>query len=195
MDLTSRFAREQDCQTKLGSWDIPDEWWSRKAEYPWAAQFVKPEDTVVDAACGIPHFFKCWLAEHVTHVIGTDNDSGILSVKHMYRNLELQCGDISHINVPSHSADVICCISVFEHVSPERRSVILDEFARIVKPDTGLVVLTLDVPTIVVNDYVMLVQNSKLKFAGNVDRMVPQDILISKYFGGLRVFMSVLKLK
>ena len=59
----TRFIRQSDPQTSKLIFKLPSTWWSRPYEYAWADKFVEPGDTVLDAACGIAHPFKFYLAD------------------------------------------------------------------------------------------------------------------------------------
>ena len=193
MDLTSKFATITGCQDMLDMYKIPNEWWSRKYEYPWASQFVAGcISKVVDAGCGVTHCFKDWLANTARQVTWVDQDANLLKMP-TTPNVHVIIGDIAKMpTIPDASIDVIFCISVLEHVTPiKHRAVILDEFARIIKPD-GLVIITVDVPTIPIDQYTLLIECSKLDFAGEVILKEPDNILIQPA-GKLRVFCSVLR--
>lgn len=197
MDLTSRFATNEGCKDELDNYIIPKEWWSRRFEYPWASQFVKDTDTVVDAACGIPHFFKYWLADKCKHVWALDSDLSLRTVP-TRDNMTVDVTDIAHTPVSDGQADVVFCISVLEHVPVANRLAILDEFHRILKPN-GLAIITVDIPSITVADYLKLIADSKFEFAGDVISDMPADVLVglmpAMYKHPLHVFCSVLRKK
>ena len=198
MDLTSRYATIDGCHDKLGNYDIPQEWWSRKFEYPWASQFVIPTDVVVDAACGVTHFFKYWLADNCAQVTGIDMDPHLLEMR-THERLKLVVGDIAHMDIADASVDKLFCISVFEHITDaNKRQDILVEFARVLRPD-GLVLLTMDIPTISIERFLLDIAASKaLKHAGEVQLERPNNILTggvpsSPLTRQLNVFCSVLR--
>lgn len=58
------FFTTGDCHTKKFVFDLPEAWWSRHYEYEWAKQFCAGEDIALDAACGICHPFKFYLADN-----------------------------------------------------------------------------------------------------------------------------------
>ena len=192
MDFKSRYAVKSDCQDKLGVYDIPDEWWSRKAEYPWAAQYAQPNDTVADMACGVPHFFKNQLAYNCDKVYAVDNDLALLDLKDIPDNMELVCSDLWHVpELLNDSIDVVFCISVLEHLTPTGRAMALTEMRRTLKVG-GLLVVTFDVPVVTPEAYGQLATEAGLVWAGPVDMSRPVDVLHSDKWQ-LDVFMSVLR--
>ena len=68
--------------------DLPSNWWSRKYEYPWAANFAGSEDTVLDAASGICHPFKFVLADKFRSVYASDIDPRILAPDSIVKDIE-----------------------------------------------------------------------------------------------------------
>ena len=193
MNLNSYFADIFNCKSTLGIYNIPWEWWSRRFEYPWASQFVRHADKVIDAACGVPHFFKYWLADNCDSVLAVDADPELANIK-APNNMEVHVGDIANMPAGDMSTDVVFCISVLEHVPPAQRLPILAEFARVLKPQ-GLAIISVDVPSIGVNDYIDLIKSSPLQFAGGVITAEPPHVLKHRMHRGgdeLRVFCSVL---
>lgn len=192
MNLTSRYAVKSDCKKSLASWQIPDEWWSRQAEYPWCAQFVKPDNMVADLACGVPHFFKYFLAKHAKMVYAIDIDPAITQVANPYTNLELISSDVCSIpQIKDESMDIAYCISVLEHMEPDARRLALKEMRRITKPG-GLIVVTFDVPKVTPDEYGQLATELNLQWAGLVNMTRPTDALHSDLFN-VDVFMSVVR--
>jgi len=169
------FATKSGCQKSLGGYNIPDEWWSRRYEYPWAAKFIRMNDVVVDAGCGITHFFKYWLAEHARRVYAVDTDMRLLSLKHKHPNLELVQASLTDMPIETESVDKIVCISVLEHMKDLQGA--LAEFDRVLKR-TGWVIVTLDVPTIRLPAWRNAVAHSIFSFAGRVRWSRPADILV-----------------
>ena len=190
------FATTDIRKDKLSTFRIPDKWWSRKFEYPWAAQFVDKNDVVLDAGCGIkfdgkPHFFKFYLAENSKKVIGVDLDPNVTKVQHNYDNLELKQGSLDNLEFEDNTFDKIFCISVIEHFKEVDILKVLNEFARVLKPN-GKVIVTLDTPKINVKRWVNLVNESDLEFLGDVDIEEPENILTKIKGGTLKIFHSVL---
>lgn len=77
--MESRYIRQSDPKTDTLVFPLHPAWWSRPYEYEWARRFARPDDVVLDAACGISHPFKFWLAEHCREVHACDWDERILS--------------------------------------------------------------------------------------------------------------------
>lgn len=192
MNLTSRYATVDDCNNMLGHWRIPDDWWSRKAEYPWAAQFVTQGNRVADMACGIPHFFKNYLAANAEQVIAVDQDAELKNLTCVPDNLKLMVSSICSVpEIADDWADVSYCISVLEHMPISARAAALNELKRVTKPG-GLVVTTFDVPYVTPEEYGRMATVCGLRWAGNVDMTMPANALYSDKFN-LHVFMTVLR--
>ena len=66
--LTTRFFNTNDKRMDTVVFPLPSHWWSRFYEYAWAAEFCSENDVVLDAACGIPHPFKFYLAGKCKHM-------------------------------------------------------------------------------------------------------------------------------
>ena len=165
------YATVNGCKDKLGPFNIPEEWWSRKFEYPWAAQYVSSGDTVIDAGCGIPHFFKYYLAQKCTNgkVYGVDKDTRLRRAKHEYPNLELLVADLAAMPLPDKCADKITCISVIEHMPPATRQSMLKEFARLLNDDdSSRLIITIDIPTVSPQGWMKTVKDSTFEFDGAV---------------------------
>ena len=191
MDLTSRYAVKSDCRDKLEEYYIPDEWWSRKAEYPWAAQFVKPRDWVADMACGVHHFFKHYLAQHSECVYAVDNDPELNKLPTTMKLMPI-VSDLWHVPaIADSSLDIVYCISVLEHLIPDGRLMSLKEMHRVLKPN-GLVVCTFDVPIVTPEEFGATATKSGLIWAGPLDMTCPADALYSGAYK-LNVFMAVLR--
>ena len=200
MDFTSRYARQSDRVEEVDGWPMSQEEWSRKAEYPWAAQFARPNTIVIDAACGFGHKFKYHLAKHGRICYAIDCDKRILTEK-LPAPSRLVVSNINNTPALTASIDTLFCISVLEHVHPkEEHRKVLKEFARVLKPG-GLAVLTVDVDTEVFTDSVSLEQYleaiklSDFEFAGSVDTVKPADLLIEPNHIKRCVFLSVLRRK
>lgn len=168
--LVSRFIRKSDL--KLASvWDIPlrASWWSRPHEYAWAMQFVGPDLVVLDAACGISHPFKWYLAENCKEtwacdtdprltskadiMLETYNDLGkeayvaLTSKEYIFDKITLVKESIYSLPQSMPLFDRIFCISTLEHLKPEERIRTLKSFAKVLSPE-GLIVLTVDYPEV-----------------------------------------------
>ncbi len=74
---TSRFIVRDDPRADRFVFDIPEAWWSRTYEYEWASRFARPDDIALDAASGICHPLKFYLADHCREVHACDLDPRI----------------------------------------------------------------------------------------------------------------------
>lgn len=188
----SGFATKDGCEDHIGSYSIPAEWWSRVYEYPWAARQAEADDIVVDAGCGITHPFKNWLADNCKHVYAVDLSPDILKIAKP-DNMTALCESITKLSIPSGTVDKVFCISTLEHMA-ERKAALV-ELARILKPD-GKLIVTIDVPTISVDDWLIAVRDAGLSFADIASTRRPSNILeetTGRYGAVLSIFCSVLQ--
>lgn len=168
--LISRFIRKNDLKVNE-VWGIPlrNTWWSRPHEYAWAMQFAGPDFVVLDAACGISHPFKWYLADHCKKTWACDIDPRLTSkaavIKETYDDLGEEAFNVlvdkdyifkkitlvnqSIFDLPESmpSFDRIFCISTLEHLKPEERVRVFENFARVLSPQ-GWIVLTVDYPVV-----------------------------------------------
>ncbi len=129
--------------------------WSRCWEYPYAVTNpgLQP-GTMLDAGSGLC-FFPFWWATHGWTVHAVDYDPRYAphfdTVRRLWaksrpdagdHSVQFSSQDIHRLNFPDATFDLICCISVLEHL--DRTEEVLREFARVLKP-TGRVVITCDV--------------------------------------------------
>jgi ubiquinone/menaquinone biosynthesis C-methylase UbiE len=171
------FATTDRCRDRIGAYEIPDDWWSRKFEYPWAAQYISPTDVVLDAGCGVTHPFKYYLAETCRKVYGVDIDSRLTDdTDPTYGNLELIQADLTAIPLRAETVDKIICISVIEHMPPKTMDTVLLEFTRLLKPK-GQAIVTVDVPTISPREWRKCIEASPLS-AGATNWDVPENVLV-----------------
>jgi hypothetical protein len=75
--LDSRFFRIDDDKTGFFVYNLPQTWWSRKYEYKWVEKFARPGDIVLDAASGVFHPLKFFLADRCKKVYACDIDEDI----------------------------------------------------------------------------------------------------------------------
>lgn len=73
----SRFITTNDIREDEFVFKIGKNWWSRPYEYAWAAEFVEPDDVALDAACGVIHPLKFYLAQKCSEVYACDLDGAI----------------------------------------------------------------------------------------------------------------------
>ena len=195
--LTSRFFKTDDKRADTIVFPLPSHWWSRYYEYAWAAEFCKPTDVVLDAACGIAHPFKFWLAEHCKAVHALDKDERILDreaisaemrAAYGIDNIELteefdmknfKQGDITVLPYRSNMFDKIFCISVLEHIPDADKAKALAEFCRVLKK-AGQIILTLDYPDTTIDKIEAMANEAGLKLAGEKDPTIPVNAICMK---------------
>jgi ubiquinone/menaquinone biosynthesis C-methylase UbiE len=139
--------------------------WSRRWEYPFAAQRIiefasvhqqsagaQPQGQspfrVLDAGSGVT-YFPYFLCAHIrdAQVTCFDSNPAYHSMFKAIHEAMSDChvkfleGMLQKIPLPDNSFDAVCCISVLEHTSNYEE--ILDEFARVLRPG-GLLLLTFD---------------------------------------------------
>ncbi|MGO4496110.1 class I SAM-dependent methyltransferase [Paenibacillus sp. 2RAB27] len=200
---TSRFFTYEDTKNQDIFYRLPDHWWSRHYEYIWASHFVEKSDIVLDAACGLGHPFKYYLADKCKEVYACDMDERILDSNEIIKELEYYIGkeNIDQINLPILSIpkfavsdisnlpyedakfDVAFCISVMEHIEDtevQLRS--LQEFKRVLKDD-GKLIITVDYPDVDVESFLSLIAASELQLVGDHDFTKPDNAITSDYYG------------
>ena len=177
---SSGYARVSGCADVIGEYTIPDDWWSRKFEYPWAAQFCDPDATVLDVGCGVIHPFKLHLANTCKETYGMDTDWGILNVKHPGLKTIRHDATIKWNMFEGDLFDRIFIISTLEYVYPTSKSKnILNEAMRVLRPD-GLLVVTFDVPDVSVEWFDDIVKKCGFSYYGSVDKEIPPDVLVQR---------------
>lgn len=186
--------------------DIPKEWWSRFYEYGWAANFVKKEDTVLDAGCGIIHLFKYYLADVCKEVHGVDADERIINEYELLLEHKSYFGDssesmaieyldkitfrnenLSSLSYEDETFDKIFCISVLHLLSEVSLLLVLMELRRVLK-NKGLIVITVDIPTIDIERLIELIYEAGLVIKGNLDLTRYNNSIYSDLFDGLYCF-------
>jgi len=208
----TRFIRQSDPQISELIFKIPSTWWSRPYEYAWADRFVEPEDIVLDAACGIAHPFKFYLADKCSAVYGCDLDHRLLIPEQIHQdisvtfgqeaadtfpqsnfsNIKFRIADIKELPYEDEQFNKIYCISVLEHLDPVSQKLALGELQRTLKHD-GLLILTFDYPTINLQYFQDVVAESGLSFKGSTNFDLPVDALHSDIYGRLYCFRAILK--
>ncbi len=207
----SRFVLTSDAKRDTVIVRLPSTWWSRPYEYQWAENFAGGSLDVLDAASGISHPFKFWLAGHCHLTYACDIDPRIIDWCAMQQEIKEDLGDdalqdlqmadrsrlrfdlASILDLPygARVMDRIFCLSVLEHLSQGEQLRALKEFGRVMKPQ-GLVVLTFDYPAVNMAFLQYAIRVTGLKFAGPVDFSIPPGGLISPD-GHLRCFRAVLR--
>ncbi|NOV00579.1 class I SAM-dependent methyltransferase [Paenibacillus planticolens] len=210
--LQSRFFKQSDPMEQDFVYRLPETWWSRPYEYAWCASFIESSDTALDAACGIPHPFKFVLGRRCMHAYACDWDSRIVSSniildavrmeineeaaeivqKGAFTETHLSQAGLTQLPYANCFFDKIFCISVFEHLNLADMQLVLEEFKRTLK-DYGIILLTLDYPTIDLSKFQSFVQNAGLEFCHEADFTLPPDALKTDLWGGLYCFRAALK--
>jgi ubiquinone/menaquinone biosynthesis C-methylase UbiE len=195
--LTSRFFSTSDKRMDKVIFPLPAHWWSRFYEYAWAAEFCKETDVVLDAACGIAHPFKFYLADHCKAVHAIDIDSRINDYmkmadeiqvvfgedarnefleKELYANPEFKQASITELPYKNNMFDKVFCISVLEHLPDADKQKALKEFRRVLK-SSGIIILTLDYPDTTMDQIEAMANEARLKLAGDKNVIIPQDAI------------------
>lgn len=138
-NYTSRFVIKKDKNSSNFVFDLHPMWWSRPYEYMWAAEFADKDDIALDAACGISHPLKFYLAEKCKDVHACDYDKRIINEELLLKEVkddlgetamqkvlsdrQLYLGKIKYsmcsiADMPYKNAmfDKIYCISTLEHL-------------------------------------------------------------------------------
>ena len=210
--LYSRFFVKEDLNTTEFVYPLPAAWWSRGYEYVWCASFASTEHTVLDAACGISHPLKFYLAGRCAHVHACDLDSRVLSPESMIAEVRSDIGeegatgplsdamtqiqfahaDLTALPYGEGMFDRVFCVSTLEHLSSDARLSALVEMHRVLK-DEGLLVLTFDYPTVHLPEINEMIHRSGLEFVVPPDFTLPPDALYTQMWGGLYCFRAVLR--
>lgn len=121
---------------------------TRREEY-WlaysAARTLPSASVVLDAGCGPTphqHVLPAILASMGHGVIAVDRDApkeGMQPHPAILRGV----GDFTQTTFPDSSFDMVCCISVLEHIEPEERLAFAQEAHRALRKG-GLLVVTMD---------------------------------------------------
>lgn len=131
----SRFFKIDDPQIENFIYNLPKSWWSRRYEYEWVKNFAKPNDIALDAASGIVHPLRFWLARHCKDVYSCDIDSNIIKdltsislsqfqidehelqkIFPIPHNLHSNLASLTKLPYKNCFFDKIYCISVLEHL-------------------------------------------------------------------------------
>lgn len=146
-DVTSRFFHADDEKTDFFIFGLPESWWSRKYEYAWAKKFIDSNDVVLDAASGVFHPLRFYLAESCRNVYACDIDKDVevrnfseISAKQIKQsglpvdilkmlfspkymdNINSVCCSITALPYDDEMFDTIFCISVLEHLDDHHNS-------------------------------------------------------------------------
>jgi ubiquinone/menaquinone biosynthesis C-methylase UbiE len=158
LEFHDRFREQHKEPLKGYHWSRnPLQLWSRRWEYPFAAQRILKfaqdvnQDSLkmLDAGSGVTYFpyFLCEKLPNLQVICSDSNASykpvfdGINKVAANAR-VEFREGMLQSLPVQDHEIDILCCISVLEHT--DDYLAVLNEFARVLRPG-GLLVLTFDI--------------------------------------------------
>lgn len=199
---TSRFIIAGDLSDAEVVYPLPASWWSRGHEYAWAERFAGPGHIVLDAACGVCHPLKFRLAELAAEAHACDSDPRVTDYDAIVADIAASAGpgtaaqfdrarldqlqltscDITRMPYADAAFDRVFCISVFEHLAEGDQLRSLMEFTRVLTDD-GLIVMTVDYPTVDLERLTGHMTASKLTFAGPHDFAVPPDAISSSMWG------------
>lgn len=90
---------------------------------------------VLDAGCGVG-YGSAFLAEAAAHVTGIDASEGAVAYarrRYALANVEFRVGDLTALEAPDGSYDVVCMFEVIEHLA--NRGPALTEVARVLRRD------------------------------------------------------------
>jgi len=168
--MCNRFFVKTDIKAnKLGSFQLPEQWWSRPYEYAFASQFLEENDTILDAGCGIEHPFKFYAAtkcktvycvdknpdieenvkilEEVRKWFGKTGQDAAREVMYKRNKMKFIKLDMRKLTgeFEEEKFDKIFCIGTLQHEWHYAEE-ILREFKKVLKPN-GKIILTIDFPT------------------------------------------------
>lgn len=206
----SRFFREEDENRNFLMYPISQEWWSRGYEYIWASKFIEDDDVILDAACGVGHHLKYYLASKCKKVYACDVEPMICnkefmlnvikdgfgeeasrSIDNIYDKIDFKPYDIANLPYENEKFDKIFCISVLEHLTNSCMEDSIKGFYRTLKKG-GIVILTFDYPLIDINLLEELVEECKFEFLGDIDYRISENVLESNIYPNLRCCRAVL---
>lgn len=180
----SRFIRNSDLQVD-SVWNIPlrASWWSRAYEYAWIMQFAGPDFVVLDAACGVSHPLKWYLADNCKETWACDTDPRITNREDIINETYDDLGEEAYLTLTNNDYifdkitllqasifdlpdsmpmfDRIFCVSTLEHLFPDERARTLQNFASVLAPN-GWLILTVDYPEVTPEELSIAAQNAGL---------------------------------
>jgi 2-polyprenyl-3-methyl-5-hydroxy-6-metoxy-1,4-benzoquinol methylase len=127
--------------------------WSRRFEYPLVAELMSrvAPTSVLDAGAGVG-FFPFFLASELSvDVSCLDVDPAFPNqMQHCFESLQVRSPDYyvrdltQPLNLSGRSFDAVVCISVLEHLPPEKRLKSIEHLWEVLRPG-GILLLTFDV--------------------------------------------------
>ena len=184
------FVFEDDQLQVMDDFKIPSEWWSRPFEYALAEKFLKTDEVVCDAGCGIEHPFKFYAAGRVAELVAVDINEKIKEFESVDK-LKFECINMREIGKKfANYFDKIFCISVLEHDIPNLKEN-LTSFEKALKPK-GKIILTVDHPLAVPEQIINILPDINLKIDGEYNYDLP-DRILRGYYSNLACFSMVLE--
>lgn len=181
------FTMDDEKLNSLDDFKIPAEWWSRYYEYSFADKFLKENETIIDAGCGIEHPFKFYAAKRCKKVYAIDQDKRLETLEKK-QNIEYICDNLESFKL-KEQVDKIFCISVLEHI--QNPLPVIENFAKNMKEGAQLI-LTVDFPLLRPD---LLVEMLKQKFIiGKQNYKESEKDLYSNLYG-LKCYSLVAKRK
>lgn len=153
--LTNKFFMTDDEKLEnLDDFVIPKEWWSRPYEYAFAEKFLKADEVIIDAGCGIEHPFKYFASKRTKKVYAIDRDERLKALEGNEK-LEFVLDRLEKFKL-AEKADKIFCISVLEHIPNPQ--LVIDNFYNNLT-DGGQLILTVDFPLLKPELLLMMLKN------------------------------------
>lgn len=109
--------------------------------YELALDYVTPESSVLDCACG-PGYGSRMLAEKANKVVAADIDLKTVrqaSAGKYFNNITFQTGDATGLDFTDESFDLVTSFETVEHIDPEQY---FKEMHRVIKPGGRLILST-----------------------------------------------------
>ena len=114
----------------------------RLARYKFAARYVNKGDVVLDAGCG-DGLGSLFLSQFAKEVYGVDTCSKALAYcLRTYKRENLNFEERALQALDNQSAyDVVVCMDVIEHFSQRDASLVIHNFAKVLRPSKGMLIL------------------------------------------------------
>jgi SAM-dependent methyltransferase len=139
--LNKFFTVDDEKLNNLDDFKIPSEWWSRPSEYAFADKFLKENETIIDAGCGIEHPFKFYAAKRCKKVYAIDRDKRLETLEKK-ENIEYICSNLESFKL-KEQVDKIFCISCLERIN--NFTPVFSNLAKYIKND-GQIIITIAYP-------------------------------------------------